>query len=53
MASVDPASLAKAAERERILASMQSPYHRAVGLLDVPVVQLAGVLVWSFSWSRF
>ena len=45
MASIDPVDLAKAAERDRILASMQSPFHRAVGILDVPIAQLAGVVL--------
>ena len=45
MASVDPSSLSRAAERERILASMQSPYRRVISCLDLPVGQLVGVVV--------
>lgn len=45
MASVDPSSLARAAERERLLASMRSPYHRALSCLDLPVAHLVGVVV--------
>ena len=45
MASVDPASLLDVTERDRILASMKSPAQRALGFLDVPVVQLAGVVL--------
>ena len=45
MASVDPTSLASTTERERILASLRSPAQRVLGFLDVPVAQLAGVVL--------
>lgn len=45
MSSVDPASLAKSSERERILASMESRSPRIFAFLDVPLGQLAGVVL--------
>ena len=45
MASVDPADLAGVTEQDRILPLMKSPRQRALSFLDVPVAQLAGVVL--------
>jgi len=45
MASVDPTSLAKSSERDRILASMQSRSNRVFDFLNMPLGELVGVVL--------